>query len=69
MRKFVYEEIKLKIRIYNLEGLIFKWVNEGKDFEDNRGRKIIVVYFYSSLWGKLLNVELRCLEFFEFDEN
>lgn len=69
MRKPAYEEIKSKIRIYNLEGSIFKWANEGKDLEDSRGRKTTVAHPYSSLWGKLLNAELRCSEPSESDEN
>ena len=69
MRKPAYEEIKSKIRIYNLEGSIFKWANEGKDLEDNRGRKTTVAHPYSSLWGKLLNAELWCSEPSESDEN
>lgn len=69
MRKPAYEEIKSKIRIYNLEGSIFKWANEGKDLEDNRGRKTTVAHPYSSLWGNLLNAELRCSEPSESDEN
>lgn len=69
IRKPAYEEIKSRIRIYNLEGSIFKWANEGKDLEDNCGRKTTVVHPYSGLWGKLLNAELRCSEPSEPDKN
>ena len=48
--------------VYNLEGSIFKWANEGKDLEDNKGLKTVVVHPYNVVWGKLLNAELRCSE-------
>ena len=62
LEKPVYREMKSKIMIYNLEGSIFKWANEGKDLEDNRGKKTIVVHPYNLIWGKLLNAELRSSE-------
>ena len=52
--------MKSKIIVYNLEGSIFKWANEGKDLEDNKGLKTLVVHPYNVVWGKLLNAELRC---------
>ena len=60
--KPVYQEMKSKVMVYNLEGSIFKWANEGKDLQDNRGRKTVVVHPYNFVWGKLLNAELRCSE-------
>ena len=60
--KPVYQVMKSKIMIYNLEGSIFKWANEGKDLEDNEGLKTLVVHPYNVVWGKLLNAELRCSE-------
>jgi len=62
LKKSDYQEMKSKLVIYNLEGSIFKWANEGKDLEDNRGRKTVVVHPYNAIWGKLLNAELRCSE-------
>lgn len=51
--------MKTKVVIYNLEGSIFKWANEGKDLQDNEGRKTVFVHPYNVIWGKLLNAELR----------
>lgn len=67
--KPVYQELKSKVVVYNLEGSIFKWANEGKDLEDNRGRKTIVAHPYNVVWGKLLNAELRCSEPSESNES
>ncbi|MFB2982290.1 rhodanese-like domain-containing protein [Microseira sp. BLCC-F43] len=45
-------------RVYNLEGSIFQWVNEGKavykDEQKNSG-----VHPYNWLWGKLLKLQYR----------
>ena len=60
--KPVHQELKSKTVIYNLEGSIFKWANEGKDLEDNKGRKTVYVHPYNIVWGKLLNAELRSSE-------
>lgn len=60
--KPIFQRMKSKIVIYNLEGSIFKWANEGKDLEDNRGRKTVFVHPYNIVWGKLLNAELRSSE-------
>ena len=60
--KPIFLGMKSKIVIYNLEGSIFKWANEGKDLEDNRGRKTVFVHPYNIVWGKLLNAELRSSE-------
>ncbi|CAH3111237.1 unnamed protein product [Porites lobata] len=60
--KPVHQELKSKTVIYNLEGSIFKWANEGKDLEDNKRRKTVYVHPYNIVWGKLLNAELRSSE-------
>jgi len=67
--KPVYLEKKSKVMVYNLEGSIFKWANEGKDLEGNKGFKTVVVHPYNVIWGKLLNAELRCSEPRESSEN
>ena len=69
LKKPAYQEMRSKIRIYNLEGSIFKWANEGKDLKDNRETKTVVVHPYNFVWGKLLNAELRCSEPSKPDEN
>ena len=62
LEKPVYQDMKSKLVIYNLEGSIFKWANERKDLEDNKGRKTVLVHPYNIIWGKLLNAELRSFE-------
>lgn len=44
--------------VYNLEGSIFKWANEGRDIvsHDGRAQK---VHPYDRNWAQLLNQELR----------
>ncbi|XP_078600155.1 uncharacterized protein LOC144875181 [Branchiostoma floridae x Branchiostoma japonicum] len=48
------------ISIYNLEGSLFKWANEGRAMEDSEGKKTTLAHPYSSVWGKLLNKQLHC---------
>ena len=45
-------------RVYNLEGGIFAWANEGRPiFKDNARAKL--VHPYDKLWGLLLHEDLR----------
>jgi rhodanese-related sulfurtransferase len=45
-------------RVYNLEGSIFQWVNEGrKVYKDEQ--ITTVVHPYNWLWGKLLKLQYR----------
>ena len=44
--------------VYNLEGSIFQWANEGRPvFKDER--PTMLVHPYDDLWGKLLKSEYR----------
>lgn len=54
-QKFYYREIEL----YNLEGSIFKWANEGKPITDKNGQETIYVHPYNIIWGKFLNADRR----------
>jgi len=45
-------------RIYNLEGSIFRWANEGRPLERD-GEAVSGVHPYNPLWGKLLDRERR----------
>lgn len=45
-------------RVYNLEGSIFEWVNEGHPVYQNE-RLTHVVHPYNALWGKLLKSRYR----------
>lgn len=45
-------------RVYNLEGSIFQWVNEGrKVYKDEKIKSL--VHPYNWLWGKLLKLQYR----------
>lgn len=47
--------------VVNLEGSIFAWANEGRPVY--RGdRRVRAVHPYDSVWGRLLNEELRAYE-------
>ncbi|XP_065830811.1 uncharacterized protein [Oscarella lobularis] len=45
--------------IFNMEGSLFKWANEGRSMIDGRGDATTRAHPYSALWGKLLNFRLR----------
>ena len=62
MKKDIKEGLKSNLVLYNLEGSIFKWANEGRELEDHRGVRTVVVHPYNAVWGRLLNAELRSYE-------
>lgn len=45
-------------QIYNLEGSIFAWANEGRPVYQ-RDQKVDIVHPYDKLWGELLRKSLR----------
>lgn len=45
-------------KVYNLEGSIFAWANEGKPVYRS-GKRVQVVHPYDRVWGKLLKKVLR----------
>ena len=45
-------------KVYNLEGSIFAWANEGRSVYRG-GERVHVVHPYDGVWGKLLNKALR----------
>lgn len=48
-------------QVYNLEGSIFKWANEGRPvFRDQQ--EVREVHPYDDAWGKLLNKPLRAYQ-------
>ena len=47
------------IYVYNLEGSLFKWANEGRPLVDFRGEKTILCHPYNAVFGKMLNRQLR----------
>ena len=47
------------IQVWNLEGSIFKWANEGRPMVDENGASAQCCHPYSVLWGKLLDADRR----------
>ena len=47
------------IRVYNLEGSLFKWANERRPMIDKHGNKTEFCHPYSIIWGKFLDSTLR----------
>jgi rhodanese-related sulfurtransferase len=45
-------------RVYNLEGSIFEWANEGRPVYSH-GKRVRRVHPYDDEWGRLLDEELR----------
>ncbi|ESO87686.1 hypothetical protein LOTGIDRAFT_166268 [Lottia gigantea] len=48
-----------KPEIYNLEGSLFKWANEKREMVDQNNQPTVYAHPYNSLWGKLLDKDLR----------
>ena len=48
-----------ELEIYNLEGSLFKWANEGRPLVDINSKPTVYAHPYSAIWGKLLKSELR----------
>jgi len=48
-------------RVYNLEGSIFQWANEGRPIYQ-KGEKVDKVHPFGGLWKQLLKPELRSAE-------
>ena len=51
----------LKIKLFNLEGSLFKWANEGKPMIDSSNFPTVYAHPYNSVWGKLLTEKFRKL--------
>jgi len=47
-----------RANVFNLQGSIFQWANEGRPLMAN-GRVVHVVHPYSERWGVLLNPQLH----------
>ena len=43
------------LKVYNLEGSIFKWANETRTIVDVKGQPTKFVHPYSRLWGLLVD--------------
>lgn len=47
------------VEIFNLEGSIFKWANEGNDLVDGDGKLTKYVHPYNAVWGRFLDADRR----------
>ena len=45
--------------VYNLEGSIFEWANQGRPLVDAEGQRAERVHPYNGWWGRLLNENVR----------
>nr|XP_054748800.1 uncharacterized protein LOC129254365 isoform X1 [Lytechinus pictus] len=48
-----------RIRVFNMEGCLFKWANEGRQMVDGRGNITEFVHPYSIMWGQLISKDIR----------
>lgn len=48
-----------ELDIYNLEGGLFQWANEGRYIVDGQGERTSFVHPFNSFWANLLNHEIR----------
>ncbi|XP_046570760.1 uncharacterized protein LOC124279009 [Haliotis rubra] len=56
---FAKQESHASVPVYNLEGSLFKWANERRRMVDAANQKTELAHPYNSVWGKLLDKELR----------
>ena len=56
------QKIHVTSELFNLEGSIFKWANEGKELVDCNNEKTQYCHPYNYVWGKLLESKLRVYE-------
>lgn len=47
------------VSVYNLEGSLFKWANENRHMINSQGETTKFAHPYNTVFGKLLNSELR----------
>ena len=53
------ENLDTTIKVYNLEGSIFKWANEKRTLVDCENKETRYCHPYNIVWGKLLEYDLR----------
>lgn len=51
--------LETPVNIYNLEGSLFKWANEGRPMVDGNGHSTKFAHPYSAFFGTCLNYNLR----------
>ena len=59
--RMLKEAMKIDVtsELYNLEGSIFKWANEGKGLVDCKNMKTEYCHPYNYFWGVLLDSKLK----------
>ncbi|GCC18651.1 hypothetical protein chiPu_0022116 [Chiloscyllium punctatum] len=53
------QTLRRSLRVYNLEGGLVKWANEGKPMVDCKEQPTSLVHPYSSMWAYLVKPEFR----------
>ena len=49
----------VRVNMFNLDGSLFKWANEGKPIIDANGDPTPFVHPYNAVWGSFLNEKFR----------
>ena len=62
LEKLESQDMKSDLKVYNLEGAIFKWANERKELMDPNGNSTQFVHGFDRLWGMLVHKDIRKLE-------
>lgn len=47
------------MQVFNLEGSIFAWAEEGRPLVDTHNQPTTFVHPYNAVWGKLLSADKR----------
>lgn len=56
------QSTKPGLKVYSLEGAVFKWANERKELVDPNGNSTPMVHAYDRLWGMLVSKDIRKLD-------
>lgn len=56
------QSVKPGLKVYSLEGAVFKWANERKELVDPNGNSTPMVHGYDRLWGMLVSKDIRKLD-------
>lgn len=56
------QDMKPDMKVYSLEGAIFKWANESKEMVDPDGNSTPNVHGFDWIWQMLVNKDVRKLD-------
>ena len=60
-QKLDKRDLASSVKVYSMEGGLFKWAEEGLPMVDKDGRKTVLVHTLTKSFGKLLKAELRTM--------